>query len=155
MSINIHWGYQISDQHPFYAALSDDDKRFLLPESIIGKDVNLIGLMLVSHISFISSETIPSLCARVCLLEGRNYMHQLDELARNRDARDFAHYLERFIGVASNIQRLSTSDFGKVIASELPKMTAADIRKYDEGRRRVIKKRLAEKNPSALPAAVF
>jgi len=133
MSLNLSWDGPINNAHPKYAALSDRDKQFLIPEDLM-RDMSLPTLMLVTHIGFITEQTIKHLVARVDMGNGVPILGRLNERYAKAGETDLATYLKKFIGVTSNWPTYTKAQFLEVHGQDIPKLTSADIKKM-AGRR--------------------
>lgn len=129
MSINISWFGIINDQNPRYMALSDNDKRFLCPSDLLS-DMSVPTLILLTHIGFISEESIPHIVGRLDFANGAPIKNKLEDRSKKWGYDSLEAHLRVFIGVQSNWPTLSSSEFIKRIGSQnIPKLTSVNIQR--------------------------
>lgn len=129
MTINIFWDGELNESNPKYAALSDNDKRFLCPADLL-TDTSLPTLLLMTQIGFVSEESIPHIVGRIDFANGGSIKHKLDERAMRFGYTSLADQLRTFIGVRSNIPTTSKSEFVRRVAYHtVPALTSAGVQK--------------------------
>jgi len=129
MTIDIHWYGTLNDANPYYAALSANDKRFLCPEDLMS-DMSVPTLLIMTHIGFITEETIPHIVGRLDFANGTPIKDRLEDRSKKMGYASLEDHLRVFIGVGSNWPSLSKSEFVKRIGRfAVPDLTAGQIQK--------------------------
>jgi hypothetical protein len=129
VTINIYWDGDLNDSNPHYAALSDNDKRFLCPEDLMS-DMSVPTILILTHVGFITEETIPHIIGRLDFANGIPIKDRLEDRSMKMGYASLEDHLRVFIGVGSNWPFLSKSEFVKRIAKfAVPDLTLGDIQK--------------------------
>ena len=129
MTLDLSWYGIINDANPHYAALSDNDKRFLCPSDLMS-DMSVPILLLTSFIGFVLEDTIPHILKRAELVHGDTLMAQLQERSKKWGHANLTEHLRIYIGVTSNIRTRTRSEFLKGLGDGLlGELTRSDINK--------------------------
>lgn len=124
MTLNLSWYGVINDANPHYAALSDNDKRFLCPADLLS-DMSVPTLLLTTSMGFVSEESIPHILDRATLVHGWSIMSQLEDRSKKWGHRNLQAHLGIYLGVTSNLRTATSSEFFRRVV----KMTRRDIDK--------------------------
>lgn len=129
MTIDIHWNGTINDTNPRYAALSDNDKRFLCPSDLMS-DMSVPTMLLMTQVGFVSEESIPHIIGRLDFANGTPIKDRLEDRSKKQGYASLEDHLRVFIGVGSNLPTLSKAEFVKRIAHfAVPDLTVGGIQK--------------------------
>jgi hypothetical protein len=129
MTMNIWWNGEINASNPHYAALSDNDKRFLCPQDLLS-DMSVPTLIMITQIGFISEESIVHILGRLDFANGVPIKDKLEDRSKKWGHASLEEHLRVFTGVTSNWPTLSKSEFVKHVARfAVPDLTKAGIDK--------------------------
>ena len=133
MTLNIYWNGHINDKNPNWVNLDDTDKKFLIPRDLLSS-VGLPSLLMISHIGFVTEESIPHIVARLRMVD----QEMVDKLSSHLGATrgvTLSEYLQVFTGVTSNWPTATKSEFLKHIGRDIPELTQAGIKKLQKVKR--------------------
>lgn len=129
MTIDIHWYGVLNDGNPRYAALSAANKKFLCPDDLMS-DMSIPTLLLMTHIGFITEESIPHIIGRIDFANGTPIKDLMEERSKKLGYKSLEDHLREFIGVGSNLPTLAKTTFVNRIASfNVPDLTSGDIKR--------------------------
>jgi len=128
VTINIYWNGSITVTNPHYRALSDRDKLFLCPTDML-QDMSLVGVMMMTRLGFVTPDTIKHMVGRLDFANGKPILDRLTERERANGSKDFEDYLQRYVGVSSNIETLTSKKFVELATfRDIPELKAPEIR---------------------------
>ncbi len=129
MTINIHWDGELNKTNRHYLLLSPNNKKFLCPDDLIG-DMSLPTMFILTHIGFVSEESIKHIIGRLDFANGVPIKDKLEDRSKKWGYESLEDHLRVFIGVGSNWPTLSKADFVKLIARfSVPNLSSPDLRR--------------------------
>lgn len=145
MSLNIWWDGEINATNPHYAKLSDNDKRFLCPPDLLS-DMSVPTLLMLTHIGFVSEDSIPHILGRIDFANGQPIAEKLEDRSKKWGHESLEAHLRIYCGVTSNWPTLSKPAFVKLIGKfTVPDLSAPAIQRMitRENRRRMDRNKAA------------
>jgi len=133
MSLNVSWDGPINLSNIKYANLSDADKRFLIPEDLVGT-MSLPTTMVITHVGFITEESIKHIISRLDMANGVKILERLNDKYAKAGETDFATYLKKFIGVTSNWPTYTKKQFLEVHGQDILELNSTGIKKMAKGK---------------------
>ena len=107
-------------------------------------DMSVPTILIMTHIGFITEESIPHIVGRIDFANGTPIKDRLEDRSKKMGYASLEDHLRVFIGVGSNWPTLSKSEFVKRIAKfNVPSLTSAGIQRMISAKNKIQKQAAA------------